>query len=226
MVQFSCRHNQTHTNEPYWLVYNITPFFYWSNILFLYLYLLVRAVDHGNEHVEKNYHHSDIIDSVQHVADVLYELMVILQHHRNHFRQPEDWPEESLETLLYPAGTERDVVAVRKSAHASDYTHKSSMRYQLIAVSVTHMQTHEMHFNVVGFMRWHWWNTWWVMSNLNTLLPHLDLSHTQTHTNTITYKYTHMALYHTKQHIEKAGKGSAPQFERSVYKSLFIKFSA
>lgn len=173
--------SDTHTNEPYWLVYNITPFFYWSTILFLYLYLLVRAVDHGNEHVEKNYHHSDIIDSVQHVADVLYELMVILQHHRNHFREPEDWPEKSLETLLYPAGTERDVVAVRKSAHASDYTHKSPTRYQLIAVSVTHMQTQEMHFNVAGFMSWHWWNTWWVMSNLNTLLPHLDLSHTHKH---------------------------------------------
>lgn len=117
--------SDTHTNEPYWLVYNITPFFHWSTILFLYLYLLVRAVDHGNEHVEKNYHHSDIIDSIQHVANVLYELMVILQHHRNHFRQPEDWPEKSLETLLYPAGTERDVVAVRKSAHASDYTYKA-----------------------------------------------------------------------------------------------------
>lgn len=49
--------------------------------LFMYLYLLVRAVDHGNEHVEKDDHHRDIIDPVQHVADVLYELMVVLQHH-------------------------------------------------------------------------------------------------------------------------------------------------
>lgn len=47
----------------------------------MYLYLLVRAVDHGNEHVEEDNHHGDIIDSVEHVADVLYKLMVVLQHH-------------------------------------------------------------------------------------------------------------------------------------------------
>lgn len=69
----------------------------------MYLNLLVGAVDHSNEHVEKDDHHRDIIDSVQDVADVLYELMVILQHHRDHFRKPEDGPEKSLETLLHPA---------------------------------------------------------------------------------------------------------------------------
>lgn len=47
-------------------------------ILCMYLYLLIRAVDHGNEHVEENDHHRDIVDSIQHVANVLYELMVVL----------------------------------------------------------------------------------------------------------------------------------------------------
>lgn len=73
----------------------------------MYLYLLVRAVDHGNEHVEENDHHCDVIDAVQHVADVLYEFMVVLQHHGDHFRQPEDRPEEGLETLLHSARNER-----------------------------------------------------------------------------------------------------------------------
>lgn len=44
----------------------------------MYLYLLVRAVDHGNQHVEENHHHGDVIDAIQHVADVLDELMVVL----------------------------------------------------------------------------------------------------------------------------------------------------
>lgn len=49
-----------------------------NKILCVYLYLLVRAVDHGNEHVEKDDHHCDVIDAIQHVANVLYELMVVL----------------------------------------------------------------------------------------------------------------------------------------------------
>lgn len=47
----------------------------------MYLYLLVGVVDHSNEHVEKDDHHRHIVDSVQHVADVLYELVIVLQHH-------------------------------------------------------------------------------------------------------------------------------------------------
>lgn len=47
----------------------------------MYLYLLVRAVDHGNQHVEENNYHGDIIDAVQDIADVLDELVVVLQHH-------------------------------------------------------------------------------------------------------------------------------------------------
>lgn len=46
-----------------------------------HLDLLVRAVDHGDEHVEQDHHHSDVVDAVQHVADVLYKLVVVLEHH-------------------------------------------------------------------------------------------------------------------------------------------------
>ena len=68
-----------------------------------YLDLLVGAVDHGDEHVEQHHHHGDVVDAVQHVADVLDELVVVLQHHRDDLGQPEDGPEQGLEALLHPA---------------------------------------------------------------------------------------------------------------------------
>lgn len=68
-----------------------------------YLYLLVGVVDHGDEHVEQHHHHGDVVDAVQDVADVLDELVVVLQHHGDYFRETKDGPEESLETLLYAA---------------------------------------------------------------------------------------------------------------------------
>lgn len=80
----------------------------------MYLYLLVRAVDHGDEHVEENDDHCDIIDAVQYVADVLDEFMVVLKHHRDHFRQPEYGPEEGLEALLHSARNERENVMMKK----------------------------------------------------------------------------------------------------------------
>lgn len=67
-----------------------------------YLYFLVGAVNHGDQHVEKNHHHRDVINPVQHVTDVLNELMIILQNHRNHLREPKYGPEQSLEALLNP----------------------------------------------------------------------------------------------------------------------------
>ncbi|TNN46306.1 hypothetical protein EYF80_043504 [Liparis tanakae] len=59
--------------------------------------------DLGDEHVEEDDHHGDVVDSVQHVADVLDELVVVLQHHGDHFGQPEDGPEQSLKALLHPS---------------------------------------------------------------------------------------------------------------------------
>lgn len=79
----------------------------------IYLDLLVRAVDHGNEHVEKDDHHGDVVDPVQDVTNVLDEFMVILQHHRDHFWQAKDGPEKSLKTLLHSVMIERKVVKKR-----------------------------------------------------------------------------------------------------------------
>lgn len=58
-----------------------------------YLNFLIRVVDHGYQHVEQHHHHGDVINAVQDVADVLDELVVVLQHHRDHFRQAKDGPE-------------------------------------------------------------------------------------------------------------------------------------
>lgn len=95
----------------------------------MYLDFLVWAVDHGDEHVEKDYHHGDVIDPVQHVANVLYELMVVLQHHWNHLRQPEDRPEKSLKTLLHSARKHSKNVSVRKrymTANTNIKAHRDS----------------------------------------------------------------------------------------------------
>ena len=91
----------------------------------MYLDLLVRAVDHGNEHVEQNHHHRDIIDSVQHVANILYELMVVLQHHWDHFRQPKYRPEQSLKTLLHSARNGRKCDS-KKTVADNECTHPTA----------------------------------------------------------------------------------------------------
>lgn len=43
-----------------------------------YLYLLIGVIDHSNQHVEQHHHHSYIVDTIQHITDVLYELVVVL----------------------------------------------------------------------------------------------------------------------------------------------------
>lgn len=110
--QLSCRHRGDQTMLLADFLKILYPFSIDWPYLATYLYLLVGAVDHGYEHVEKDHHHGDIVDAVQHVANVFYELMVVLQHHWDHFRQPEDRPEQSLETLLHSA-KESNNVAVR-----------------------------------------------------------------------------------------------------------------
>lgn len=96
-----------------------------QTLWFMYLYLLVRAVDHGDQHVEENHHHGDVIDAIQDVADVLDELMVVLEHHWDHFRQPEYWPEKSFETLLHSARIQKEMISeallVNKYTHAHTY---------------------------------------------------------------------------------------------------------
>lgn len=78
-----------------------------------HLYLLVRAVDHGDEHVEQNHHHGNVVDPVQHIADVLDKFMIVFQNHRGHFRQPEYGPEERFKTLLNPVNTDMSSESAR-----------------------------------------------------------------------------------------------------------------
>lgn len=121
----------------------------------MYLYLLVRAVDHGNEHVEENDDHCDIIDAVQHVADVLYEFMVVLKHHRDHFRQPEYRPEEGLETLLHSARNERENVMMKKTKQKTVFDNERMLSSLLLLHSISCTSTHKIHFRVVGLIGWH-----------------------------------------------------------------------
>ncbi len=72
-----------------------------------HLYFLVWAVYHGNKHVEQNHHHGNVVDPVQHIANVLDKFMIIFQHHRRHLRQPKYGPKESFKTLLNPVNTEK-----------------------------------------------------------------------------------------------------------------------
>lgn len=58
-----------------------------------YLNLLIGVVDHGYQHVEQHDHHGDVINAVENVTNVLDELVVVFQHHRDHFRQAKDGPE-------------------------------------------------------------------------------------------------------------------------------------
>jgi len=64
------------------------------------LNLLEGTVDHGDEHVEQHYHHGDVVNAVQHVADVLDEFVSIIDHDRLHLRQSKYGPEQRLEALL------------------------------------------------------------------------------------------------------------------------------
>lgn len=64
------------------------------------LNLLEGAVYHGDEHVEKHDHHGDVIDAVQHVANVLDEFMPIVDDYRPDLGQSKYSPEQCLEALL------------------------------------------------------------------------------------------------------------------------------
>lgn len=65
-----------------------------------YLNLLEGAVNHGDEHVEQHYHHGNVVHPVQHIADVLDELVVVVDHYRPDLGQSKYGPEQRLEALL------------------------------------------------------------------------------------------------------------------------------
>lgn len=50
------------------------------------LNLLKGTVNHGNEHVEQHYHHGNVVNPIQHVANVLDELVSVVDHNRSDFR--------------------------------------------------------------------------------------------------------------------------------------------
>lgn len=58
----------------------------------LYLNFLERTVKHGDEHIQQDDHHDDVVHPVQNVAYILNELMVDVNHHWFHFWQPKDGP--------------------------------------------------------------------------------------------------------------------------------------
>lgn len=50
-----------------------------------YLDFLEGAVKHGNEHIQQDNHHDDVVHTVQNVAGIFNELMVDVNDHRFHF---------------------------------------------------------------------------------------------------------------------------------------------
>lgn len=64
------------------------------------LNLLEGTVDHGDEHVEQHYHHGDVVDPVQHVANVLNEFVSVIDNDGLDLGQSKYGPEQRLEALL------------------------------------------------------------------------------------------------------------------------------
>lgn len=50
-----------------------------------YLNFLEGAVEHGNEHIQQDNHHDDVVHPIQNIASVLDELMVDINDHGLHF---------------------------------------------------------------------------------------------------------------------------------------------
>lgn len=65
-----------------------------------YLYLLEGAVNHGDEHVEQHYHHGNVVNAIQYVANVLNELVSIVDDYGFDLRESKYSPEQRLEALL------------------------------------------------------------------------------------------------------------------------------
>ncbi len=55
--------------------------------------LLKGTVNHGDEHVEQHYHHGNVVNSVQHVTNVLDEFVPIIDHNRSDLGQSKYSPE-------------------------------------------------------------------------------------------------------------------------------------
>lgn len=65
-----------------------------------YLDFLIGVVDHGYQHVEQHNHHGDIINPVQHIANILDELVVVFQHHRDDLRQAKYGPKQGFKAFF------------------------------------------------------------------------------------------------------------------------------
>lgn len=71
------------------------------------LNLLEGAVNHGDEHVEQHDHHGDVVDSVEHIANVLNEFVPIVDDHGPDLGQSKYSPEQCLEAFLQSGVGER-----------------------------------------------------------------------------------------------------------------------
>lgn len=72
------------------------------------LNLLEGAVNHGNEHVEQHYHHGNIVDPIQHVANVLNEFVPVIDHDGPDLGKSKYGPEQRLEALLQAGRVHRE----------------------------------------------------------------------------------------------------------------------
>jgi len=76
--------------------------------------------------------------------------MVVLQHHGDHFRQPEDRPEKSLKTLLHPVRAEREEVAGREKYMTASAHMKCTVLAAHGCLTQTRTDKHTMCFDTVG----------------------------------------------------------------------------
>lgn len=99
-----------------------------SQYLMTNLNLLEGTVNHGNEHVEQHYHHGHVVNSIQHVTNVLDEFVSIIDHDRPDLRQSKDSPEQRLEALLQAGQTH--IEGNRRRPEASYFCIKQTMNHQ------------------------------------------------------------------------------------------------
>lgn len=68
IITDSERDTKSNTNLEMWMIKT-------------YLDFLEGAVEHGDEHIQQDDHHDDVVHPVQDVADVLNELVVNVNNH-------------------------------------------------------------------------------------------------------------------------------------------------
>lgn len=65
-----------------------------------YLNLLEGIVNHGDQHVEEDNHHGDVVNTVEDITDVLNEFVSIIDDDRLDLGQTKYSPEQCLKALL------------------------------------------------------------------------------------------------------------------------------